>query len=158
MNGTTLNANDLVLKSGVTYTFSMMLEDEEICLSTIVSISSETSNTELNNGRDDMKIGSVSRSRAADKSREEVVSLGCATNDSLVLSASDLALCGSQIYINVLGDEILRLATENIPDDSVSSSSESSSPSSSSSSSFLTRSVVSITSLLGANIILLFVV
>merc|ERR1712176_704673 len=30
MNGTTLNANDLVLKPEVTYTFSMMVEDEEI--------------------------------------------------------------------------------------------------------------------------------
>lgn len=127
MDGTEVNASDLTLKPGITYKFSMMVEDEEICLSTMVSSSDDAGLQR--DSREDLKIGSVSRSRYGDgRGRaldESMLTLGCATNGPLVWTTGDLPLTGPQIFVNVLGDPVFSLAMERYsqPQDEFSSAS-----------------------------------
>ena len=118
MNGTTLDASELVLKPGVTYKFSMNVPDEEICLSTLLPAEADQEDS-----REDLKVGSYSRSRYGDNDgRGSVVTLGCATNGPVVWTTGDLALTVPQIYVNILGDPVFSLAMESLPDSSSSSS------------------------------------
>jgi len=121
MDGTTINAIDLVLKPGITYKFSMEPKDEEICLTTVTTASLDDA---LTNSREDLKLGSVTRgSRDGNvEPLDTVVTLGCATNGPLVWTTGDLPLVGPQIYINVLGAEVFSLAMETPPSSSASSS------------------------------------
>mmetsp|Transcript_12428 Transcript_12428/g.25295 ORF Transcript_12428/g.25295 Transcript_12428/m.25295 type:complete len:752 (-) Transcript_12428:155-2410(-) len=118
MDGANVNADELVLKPGVTYKFSMEVEDEEICLSTLVT----------KNNREDFRVGSVSRGsetgrerlsspRSSDPEVKGLVALGCATNSPLVLNTGKSEMTGPQIYVNVLGDPVFAFAMEDIPDD-----------------------------------------
>jgi len=104
MNGTTLDADELVLKPGITYKFSMMVADEEICLSTLVS-SSASGDDLQRDSREDLKLGSASRN-SRDSS---VVTLGCATNGPLIWTTGDLALADPQIYVDVLGGPVFSI-------------------------------------------------
>merc|ERR1712127_132477 len=118
MNGTTLDASELVLKPGVTYKFSMHVPDEEICLSTLLPAEADQEDS-----REDLKVGSYSRSRYGDNDgRGSVVTLGCATNGPVVWTTGDLALTVPQIYVNILGDPVFSLAMESLPGSSSSSS------------------------------------
>jgi len=119
MDGTTVDANDMVLKAGITYKFHMMVPDEEICLTTVMS-SSVPDGFVVRDSREDLKVGSSSRSRYGDGSRDgdlgnrnRVVPLGCATNGPLVYP-SGTELTGPQIYVNVLGDTVFELSKENV--------------------------------------------
>ena len=124
LDGSRINANELVLKPGVTYKFSMMVPDEEICLSTLVP-SSYVPNL-MQDGREDTNIASVTRSRYGDggseQSEEVLVSLGCATNEAVELTTGIVPLTGPQIFVNILGDEVFSLGTENYSTASSSSS------------------------------------
>jgi hypothetical protein len=126
MDGTTLDASELVLKPGITYKFSMMVADEEICLTTLLSSSSLGGNLQRDS-REDLKVGSASRSsRYGDNgSQGSVVTLGCATNGPVVWTTGNYALTGPQIYVDVLGDSVFSLAMGNFPSEPISSSSPS---------------------------------
>ena len=122
MNGTNVDANELVLKPGVTYRFSMEVEDEEICMTTRVS----------RKNREDFKVGSVSRNGGTDRERlsslnandregNQLVTLGCATNSVLVLNTGESKMTGPQIYVNVLGDPVFTVQMETLNESSASS-------------------------------------
>jgi len=120
MDGTTLDASELALKPGITYKFSMMVADKEICMTTLLP--SLLSGVDLQqDNREDLKVGSVSRSR----SQGSEVSLGCATNGPVVWTTDNYALIGPQIYVNVLGVSVMAMAMESSPTEPKSSSSTS---------------------------------
>jgi len=119
MNGTNVDASQLLLESGITYKFSMEVEDEEICLSTLVSRKS----------REDSRFGSVSRTSDTDRERlssnllgdrneKEFLSLGCAINSQLVLETGQSVMTGPQIFVNVLEEPVFGIAMEYVPAES----------------------------------------
>ena len=126
MDGTTLDASELVLKHGITYKFSMMVADEEICMTTLLP--SLSSGTELErDSLEDLNVGAMSRSRLYGDNRNQgsEVSLGCATNGPVVWTTGNSVLVGPRIDVNVLGVSVMSIAMEIPPIEPKSSSSPS---------------------------------